>query len=85
MITRNDFRPLSQGHRTVFAAAAVIASCASLSGVAGLFDSAGRTPWFAPDQAGRVAHCAPVHEAARRHACLDAVAQHAATTTVAGR
>jgi hypothetical protein len=85
MITHNDFRPLSRRHRTAIAAAAVIASCASLSAVAGLFDSAGRTPWFAAEQVDLIAHCAPVRKATQRHACLHAVAHQAATARVAAR
>lgn len=85
MIPHTCFRPLSRRDRMVIAAIAVIASCASLSAIVGLFDSAGSTPWFAVDQAGRVAHCAPVRETTQRHACLQAVAQQAAKTRVAAR
>jgi ABC-type branched-subunit amino acid transport system substrate-binding protein len=85
MTTDNVFQPLSRRERTVSAVAAVIASCVSLSAVVGLFDSGGSTPWFAIDQAGQVANCAPVREATQRHACLRAVARQAPTTRVAAR
>jgi hypothetical protein len=79
------FQPLSRRERTAGAVAAVIASCVSLSAVVSLFDTAGSTPWFAIDQAGRVANCAPVRETTQRHACLRAIARQAPTTRVAAR
>ena len=85
MIPLNDFRLLSRRQRAVSAAVAVIASCSSLSAVVALFDSAGSTPWFAVDQAVRLAHCAPVREATQRQACLQALARQAPATRVAGR
>jgi len=85
MTPRKDYRPLSRRARTFIAAAAVVASCASLSAVVGVFDAAGSTPWFSAGQAGLVAHCEPVRAATQRHACLHAVAQQAATTRVAAR
>lgn len=85
MTPPNAHRPLSRRARTLIAISAVVASCASLSAVVGLFDSAGSTPWFSADQAGLVAHCEPVRTATQRHACLQAVAQRAATTRVAAR
>jgi hypothetical protein len=86
MMTSPDaHRPLPRRTRTLIATAAVAASCASLTAVVWLFDSAGSTPWFAADQAGRVAHCEPVREATLRHACLQAAAKQAATTRVAAR
>lgn len=85
MTPRNAHRPLSRRARTLIATSAVVASCASLSAVVGLFDSAGSTPWFAANQAGLVAHCKPVRAATQRHACLQAVAQQVAATRVATR
>ena len=78
-------RPLPRRTRTWIAIAALVASCAILSAVVGLFDSAGSTPWFAAEQAALVAHCEPVRAATQRHACLQGVAQQAATTRVATR
>jgi hypothetical protein len=85
MAPTNAYRPLSRRARALIAAAAVVASCASLTAVIVLFDAAASTPWFAADQAALVAHCQPVHAATERHACLQAVAQQAATTRVAAR
>jgi len=83
MNPRNDYRPLSCRARTLIAAAACFASCVSLTAVVALFDSAGSTPWFAADQARLITHCAPVHQAGQRHACLEAVAKQPASTRVA--
>ena len=55
MNPRQDYRPLSPLGRTLIAAAAVAAGCTSLGAVAGLFDTAGSTPWVASAHAGRVA------------------------------
>jgi len=85
MTPRKDYRPLSRRARMLIATAAVVASCAILSAVVGLFDAAGSTPWFSADQANLVAHCEPVRAATQRHACLQAVARQAATTRVAAR
>jgi hypothetical protein len=85
MTPHNTYRPLSRRARALAVTLALVASCASLSVVVGLFDSAGSTPWFAADQAGLVAHCEPVRAATQRHTCLQAVAQQVATTRVATR
>jgi hypothetical protein len=85
MTLRNAYRPLPRRVRTLIAIAAIVASCASLSAVVGLFDSAGSTPWVPADQAGLIAHCEPVRAAIQRHACLQAVAKQAPTTRLAGR
>ena len=84
-MTRPAHWSVSGRARRLIATAAVIASCAGLSAVVCLFDSAGSTPWFAADQAGLVAHCEPVRAATQRQACLQAVAKQAATTRVAAR
>lgn len=81
----NEYRPLSRSVRTWTAAAALLASCASLSAVLGIFDSAGSTPWVAAAQADLVAHCEPMRQPTQRRACLKATAQQAATTRVAAR
>jgi hypothetical protein len=85
MTPRKDYRPLSRRARTLLATATVVASCANLAAVVGLFDAAGSTPWFPTDQARLVAHCEPAHAATQRHACLRAAAQQAAPTRVAAR
>ena len=85
MTPPNTYRPLSRRARTSTAIAAVVASCASMSAVVSLFDSAGSTRWFGVDQAGLVSHCEPVRAANQRHACLRAVAQQVAATRVATR
>jgi hypothetical protein len=85
MNPRKDYRPLSRCAIALTATAAMVASCASLSAVVGLFDSAGSTPWFQSGQADLVAHCELMRAATQRHACFRAVARQPATTHVAAR
>jgi hypothetical protein len=85
MTFQNGYRPLSRSVRTWIAVAALVASCASLSAVLGVFDSAGSRPWVAAAHADVVAHCEAMRQPTQRHACLKATAQRAATTRVAAR
>jgi hypothetical protein len=84
-MTQNDYPPTSRGVRTWIAAVAVASSCASLSAVLGVFDSAGSTPWVTAARADQIARCDPMRQPTQRHACLKAIAQQSATTRVAVR
>jgi hypothetical protein len=77
--------PGSHRHPLLLIAVAVIASGACLSAVVLLFETAGETPWFAADQARRVAHCDSARAASDRHACIRAVADRAGAARVAAR